>query len=152
MSDSLRPYGLSLPDSSVHGILQARVLEWVAIPFSRGSSQSRDRTWVSCIAGRFFPSRATRKPTPLIHSSTNSDEDKNDTKIITYYKQYRASLVAQMVKHPLDHKESNTTSHTQKTQTINNIRDHFLKQNRASENKIQQNYYHTGFKGTSTKF
>ena len=40
--------------SSVHGILQARTMEWVAIPFSRGSSQPRDRTWVSCIAGRLF--------------------------------------------------------------------------------------------------
>ena len=42
------------PSSSVHGILQARILEWVAIPFSRGSFQPRDRTQVSCIAGRFF--------------------------------------------------------------------------------------------------
>ena len=40
--------------SSVHGILQAEILEWVAIPISRGSSQPRDQTWVSCIAGRFF--------------------------------------------------------------------------------------------------
>ena len=40
--------------SSVHGILQARILEWVAIPFSRGSSWPRDWTRVSCIAGRFF--------------------------------------------------------------------------------------------------
>ena len=39
--------------SSVHGILQARILEWVAIPFSRGPSWLRDQTWVSCIAGRF---------------------------------------------------------------------------------------------------
>ena len=39
----------SLPGSSVHGILQARILEWVAIPFSRGSSQPRDGTRVSCI-------------------------------------------------------------------------------------------------------
>ena len=44
----------SLPGSSVHGIFQARVLEWVAISFSRGSSQPRDRTRVSCIAGRCF--------------------------------------------------------------------------------------------------
>ena len=44
----------SLPGSSVHGILQARILEWVAIPFSRGSSQPKDQAWVSCIAGRFF--------------------------------------------------------------------------------------------------
>ena len=41
----------SPPGSSVHGSLQARILEWVAISFSRGSSQPRDRTWVSCIAG-----------------------------------------------------------------------------------------------------
>ena len=39
--------GSSSPDSSVRGILQARILEWVAIPFSRGSSWPRDRTWVS---------------------------------------------------------------------------------------------------------
>ena len=40
----------------VHGILQARILEWVAIPFPRGSSQTRDQTQVSHIAGRFFTS------------------------------------------------------------------------------------------------
>ena len=40
--------------SSVHGILQARIPEWVAISFSRGSSQPRDRTQVSCIAGGYF--------------------------------------------------------------------------------------------------
>ena len=43
-------------DYIVHGILQARILEWVAFPFSRGSSQPRDRTQVSRIAGRFFTS------------------------------------------------------------------------------------------------
>ena len=44
----------SPPGSSVHGILRAGILEWVAIPFFRGSSQPRDRTRVSCTAGRFF--------------------------------------------------------------------------------------------------
>ena len=44
----------NLMDFTVHGILQARILEWVAFPFSRGSSQPRDRTQVSHIAGRFF--------------------------------------------------------------------------------------------------
>ena len=43
-------------DYTVHGILQARILEWVAFPFSRGSSQPRDRNQVSIIAGRFFTS------------------------------------------------------------------------------------------------
>ena len=45
----------------VHGILQARILEWVAFTFSKASSQPRDRTQVSCIAGRFFTSLATRE-------------------------------------------------------------------------------------------
>ena len=48
-------------DNTVHGILQASILEWVAFPFSRGSSQPRNWTGVSCIAGRFFTNWATRK-------------------------------------------------------------------------------------------
>ena len=48
------PMDYSPPGSSLYGILQARILEWVAIPFCRGSPQPRDGTWVSCIAGRFF--------------------------------------------------------------------------------------------------
>ena len=51
----------SLPGSSVHGILQARILEWVVFPFSRGSSKPRDPTQVSHIAGGFFTIRATRE-------------------------------------------------------------------------------------------
>ena len=54
LSDSLRPVDCSPPGSSVHGILQARLLEWVAISFSRGSSWPRDWTQVSRIAGRRF--------------------------------------------------------------------------------------------------
>ena len=50
MSDSLRPHGVYI----VHGILQARILEWVAFPFSRGSSQLSDRTQVSHITSGFF--------------------------------------------------------------------------------------------------
>ena len=46
----------SPPGSSVHGILRARILEWVAFPFSSGSSQLRDQTQVSHIAGGFFTS------------------------------------------------------------------------------------------------
>ena len=51
----------SPPGSSVHGIFKARILEWGPIPFSRGSSLPRARTWVSCIVGRFFTVSATRK-------------------------------------------------------------------------------------------
>ena len=52
-------YDCGLPGSSVCGILQAKVLEWVAIPFSRGSFWPRDLTPISCIAGRFFTIWAT---------------------------------------------------------------------------------------------
>ena len=55
------PMDYSLPGSSLHGILQARVLEWVAISFSRGSSRPRDRTQVYCIPGRCFNLWATRE-------------------------------------------------------------------------------------------
>ena len=48
------PMDCSPPGSLVHWIVQARILEWVAIPFSRGSSRTRDRTQVSHTAGRFF--------------------------------------------------------------------------------------------------
>ena len=61
MSDSLRPYGHSSSGSSVLGTLQARILVWVAIPFTRGTSWPRDQTWVSCVVGRFFTIWATSK-------------------------------------------------------------------------------------------
>ena len=48
------PVDYSPPGSSVRGILRARILEWIAISFSRGSSQPRDRTRVSCMTGRCF--------------------------------------------------------------------------------------------------
>ena len=76
------PYSLSLQSESewkslscvqlfatswiVHEILQARILEWVAFPFSRRSSQSRDQTQASCIAGRFFTSWATREAPSIL--------------------------------------------------------------------------------------
>ena len=57
------PVDCSLPGSSVHGILQARILEWVAISFSRGSSWPRDRTRFSGVGGRHFNLWATREAT-----------------------------------------------------------------------------------------
>ena len=54
------PMDCSLPGSSVLGIFQARILEWVAMSFSRGSCQPRDRTWVSCNVGR-LPSAPSGK-------------------------------------------------------------------------------------------
>ena len=64
-SDSLWHYGLYPPGSSVHGILQVRTVEWVAVPFSRGSSRPVDWTWVSFISGRFFTIWVTRNATNM---------------------------------------------------------------------------------------
>ena len=60
-SHSVVPTLCNPMDCTVHGILQARILEWLAFPFSRGSSQRRDRTQVSHIAGGFITSWATRE-------------------------------------------------------------------------------------------
>jgi len=62
ISDSLQSLDCSPPGSSVHGILQARILEWVAIPFSRGSFWPKDQICISCIAGRFLLSGLPGKP------------------------------------------------------------------------------------------
>ena len=64
----------SPPGSSVHGILQARILEWVAISFSRGSSQPGDWTQISCIAGRCFNLWATREAHQQIKDAANSSD------------------------------------------------------------------------------
>ena len=66
------PIGYSVPGSSVHAILQARILEWVARPFSMGSSQLRDWTCVSCIAGRFFTHWATWEVSTHMHTHTHT--------------------------------------------------------------------------------
>ena len=58
------PMDCSLPGSSVHGIFQARIMEWVAISFSRGSSQPRDRTQVSC-RQTLYHLRHQRSPIPM---------------------------------------------------------------------------------------
>ena len=58
----LQPMDCSSPGSSVHGILQARILAWGAISFSRGSVQHKDWTRVSCIAGRLFTTELPGKP------------------------------------------------------------------------------------------
>ena len=66
------PMGWTPPDSSVHGIFQARILEWVAVSFSRRSSRPKDWTWifyVSCryVAGRFFTTSTTWKAPCIIY-------------------------------------------------------------------------------------
>ena len=60
------PMDCSPPGSSVHGILQVRILEWVAVPFSRGSSWPRDWTRISHIAARFLTIWATREAPEIV--------------------------------------------------------------------------------------
>ena len=63
------PMGCSPPGSSVHGILQARILEWVAIPFSRGSSKLRDQTWSTVLQVHPLLSEPPGKPIHLYKNS-----------------------------------------------------------------------------------
>ena len=66
------PMDCSPTGSSVHGLLQARILEWVAMPSSRGSSQTRDQSQVSRIAGGFFTVGATREGITRMHIARKS--------------------------------------------------------------------------------
>ena len=61
----------SLPGSSVHEILQARILDWVAIPFSKRSSQSRDRTYVSCMGTRLLYYLSHQRRYPYVPAKPN---------------------------------------------------------------------------------
>ena len=65
----------SLPGSSVHGILQARILEWIAMPSSSRASRPRDGTWVSCIAGGFFITEPRGKPQGRVYNLSNPTLD-----------------------------------------------------------------------------
>ena len=63
--------------SSVYGILQAAILEWVAIPFSRGSSWLRDQTLICCIAGGFFTTEPLVNPKCVVASERRQSEKAN---------------------------------------------------------------------------
>ena len=71
MSNSLQPVDYSPPSSSIHGILQARILEWVSISFFKGSCRPGDRNQVSHIAGRHFNLCTTREALKYKNPSTN---------------------------------------------------------------------------------
>ena len=88
VSHSCNPMDCSPPGSSVHGILQTRILKWVAIPFSKGSSLPRDRTLVSCIVYRFFTVWATMESSQtvifLIKNIQLQDEKKKKIPCCTF--------------------------------------------------------------------
>ena len=86
------PTGCRLPGSSAHGILQARILEWVAIPFSRGSCCPRDQTQVSCVASRFFTIWVNREAPWLIHNKFSVNEVEYFETYIDRLKEIRGSM------------------------------------------------------------
>ena len=86
ISNSCDPMDCSLPGSSIHEILQARILEWVAISSSRGFSWPRDWTQVSCIAGRFFTIWATRETWHMLNGKGKMEGINRATSWISSYK------------------------------------------------------------------
>ena len=88
VSDSCNPMNCSPPGSSVHGIFQARLLECIAISFSRVSSQPRNWTQVSCIHGRFFTDWATNNHSVKEWRLRNDDYIMLSEKWINSYNQY----------------------------------------------------------------
>ena len=95
------------PGSSVHGILQARILECVANPFSRGSSWPRDQAWVSCIAGRFFTIWVTREAESYVFFSSHvwiwQKDHKEDWVLKNWY--FWVLVLEKTLESPLDCKE-----------------------------------------------
>ena len=77
INSSCNPMDYSPLGSSAHGISQARILEWVAIFFFRGTSQTRDRTHVSCIAVRFFTTEPSGRPLPVMIAVLDSSYKKS---------------------------------------------------------------------------
>ena len=78
------PMDCSLPGSSVHGILQGRILEWVALPSCRGSSRPRDQTcvsYISCIGRGFFTTSTTCKAQEVAESILNGSSVQRDRQI-----------------------------------------------------------------------
>ena len=80
MSNSYDPMDYTPPSPSIHGISQARIQEWVAISFSRGSSRLRDQTQVSCIAGSRFTLWATREAPLLLKAKVKSKKNQQTPK------------------------------------------------------------------------
>ena len=98
------PMAYSLPDSSIHGILQARLLEWVAIPFSKGSLQPSNWTQVSWIAGGLFTVWAAREATTtkLLVNGVKKKASEHFVCISTcYFFCFQRSVKSCMVRHTL---------------------------------------------------
>ena len=101
MPDSWYPVQCGPPGSSVHGILQARILEWVVFPFSRGFSWPRNQTQVSSIAGRLFTIWATREtgllpPCSKAHHLLPVSQEEPSTHLCFLFSFFPASFPSQL--------------------------------------------------------
>ena len=94
------PLGCRQSGSSIHGLLQARIVKWVAAPFSRRSSQSRDWTQVSCIAGEFFTIWATREAHSMTKRYRNSLLSTNTHSFLLPKSQYLPMSTLPLIQKP----------------------------------------------------
>ena len=88
------PMGYSPPVSSVHGIIQARILEWVAIPFSRGSFQTKNQTWVSCLLHCQVGSLSLAPPGKPLYMITNTENCTCNSDFLVLSESYSAIYVS----------------------------------------------------------
>ena len=102
------PKDCSPPGSSVCGILQSRIQEWVAISFSRGSSQPRDWMWVSCTAGRLVSEWTTREDLPSCRSTIDK-RSKTHGEVLPSLQEAEASLASQLKRQRWIHCDSTRT-------------------------------------------
>ena len=136
------PLDYNLPGSSVHGILQARILEWVAISFSRENSWPGDRTWVSEIAGGLFSAEASGKPFLVLQMPPNH-------RVVTlkrteFYAAYFTGKNCEHNSFPID-----TKSNSKLFRRMNNLYFFFLKKKKTNYDWWEQNY-NTQWKEMST--
>ena len=85
MSDSANPWTIAYQSLLSMGIPQARILEWIAIPFSRGPSPCRDQTPVSCTAGRFLTIRTTREALYPLNTFPSTPDPGNPSSVLCLY-------------------------------------------------------------------
>ena len=98
------PMDCSLPGSSVHGILQARILECVTLPFSRGTSLPRDQTLVSHIVGRFFTIWATGKTNIIVIQVYAPTTNAKEAQVDWFYEDLQHLLELTPKRCPFHHK------------------------------------------------
>ena len=115
-----------------HGILQARLLEWVAFPFSRGSYQLRDRTKVSCIAGGCFTNWATREA-PMTLEDYFTGQQRFILTLTSVFAHLRACILPSLLKSVFTQGSSICVTTSPSVKGIRHITNSFLQRNLVLE-------------------